>query len=102
MRGIPHVFGTEQDVINAMKDDPAATKAKLQELLDGRFAWFNNGPIEGKGIKDATHKIEEYREDENNPDSPVTLMQYELREDPNAKLFQIGLNVAKAEAYLKQ
>ena len=35
MRGIPKWFNTIEDVLNSMKMDKDATKAKLQEMLDG-------------------------------------------------------------------
>ena len=99
MRGIPKVFGTEQDVINSLAEDPAATKAKLRELLAGRMAWFpvqrlDNGAL---GLTDATHKVIEQGGDEG---QATELWQYALQEDANAHLFKIGLTVEKVNQYL--
>ena len=100
MRGIPKVFGTEQDVINSLAEDSAATKEKLRELLAGRMAWFPVEKLEesASGLTDATHKvIEQGGMDEG---AETERWQYELREDPNAFMFKIGLTVDKINNYL--
>jgi len=101
MRSFPTIIATEQDVVELLKFYPKEMKEKLMLWRDHRFGWFNAGPIEtGEGITDSTHKVVGQRDDEMNPDSPITLMQYEYREDPNAYMFLIGLTVEKIEAYL--
>lgn len=107
MRGIPKVFNTEQDIVNSMAVDVAATRARLQELLDGRFCWMDVGAVAdgASGQTDATHKVLTMRSGGMGPggqEGPEERRQYELREDPNAWLFRIGLTVEKAESYLAQ
>ena len=103
MRGVPKTFGTEQDIINSMAEDPQATKAKLREMLSGRFAWFAVRKLEdgAAGLEDATHKVVVQSggmgaEDEGQEER----WQYELQEDPNAFMFKIGLTVDKINSYL--
>jgi hypothetical protein len=104
MRGIPKVFGTEQDVINSLAEDPAATKAKLRELLTGRMAWFPVRKLaDGElGLEDATHKIIEQGGgmEPGSQGGPEERWQYALQEDPNAYMFRICLTVEKVNNYL--
>lgn len=103
MRGVPKTFGTEQDIINSMAEDQQATKAKLRELLAGRFAWFAVRKLEDSeaGLEDATHRVVEQRTGMGpGDDGPVERWQYELQEDSNAFMFKIGLTVDKINSYL--
>ena len=100
MRGVSKWFNTEQDIINCMAVDAEETKAKLRELLDGRFAWFpvkklaNTAP----GVEDETHKVVTMQAQDGGKEER---WQYELREDQNAWLFRIGLTVEKINSYLE-
>lgn len=103
MRGVPKTFGTEQDIINSMTEDQQATKAKLRELLAGRFAWFAVRKLEeGEvGLEDATHKIVvQHSGMGSENEGPEERWQYELQEDANAFMFKIGLTVDKINSYL--
>lgn len=102
MRGIPKIFGTEQDVINSLAEDANATKAKLRELLNGRFSWFPVRKLEENeaGVEDDTHKVVTMDGGMEAPVTPAERWQYELREDSNAFMFQIGLTVEKINNYL--
>lgn len=96
MRGVAKWFNTEQDIINCMAVDKEATKARLRELLDGRFAWFPDKVLKkgAAGIEDDTHKVVTMQADKER-------WQYELREDPNAWIFRIGLTVEKINELLE-
>lgn len=98
MRGVPKWFNTIEDVENSMKVDKEATKAKLQEMLDGRFAWFPVGETIAPGITSATAKVVTMKDEQTGKEY---LMQYELREDENAWMFRIGLTVEKINSYLE-
>lgn len=103
MRGVPKTFGTEQDIINSMAEDQQATKAKLRDLLAGRFAWFAVRKLaDGEaGLEDATHKVVAQRSGMGPEDEgPKERWQYELQEDANAFMFKIGLTVDKINSYL--
>lgn len=103
MRGVPKTFGTEQDIINSMAEDPQATKAKLREMLVGRFAWFAVQKLEeGEvGLEDATHKVVSQHSGMGPVDEgPEERWQYELQEDANAFMFKIDLTVDKINSYL--
>ena len=105
MRGIPKVFGTVQDVENCLALAPQATKARLQELLETRFAWFSVRRLEEgeAGLEDETHKIisKPGETGEEGPEErPEERWQYELQEDPHAALFRIGLTAEMVNHYL--
>ena len=103
MRGVPKIFGTEQDIINSMAEDPQTTKAKLRELLAGRFAWFAVRKLEDgeAGLEDSTHKVVAQRGGMGSEDEgPEERWQYELQEDANAFMFKIDLTVDKINSYL--
>jgi len=106
MRGIPKTFGTEQDVINSMGVDAAATKAMLQKLLDGRFSWISVRKLaDGEaGQDDDTHRVitQGGSMGAGGNEGLEERWQQELREDPNAFIFMIGLTVEKVENYLAQ
>ena len=94
MRGIAKWFNTEEDIINCMAVDADATKERLRELLDGRFAWFPAKVLSksAAGLEDDTHKLVTMRAQDGGTEER---WQYELREDPNAWIFRIGLTVEK-------
>ena len=104
MRGIPNVFNTEQDIINSMSENAEATKVKLRELLEGRFAWFPDRKLKNgeMGVEDDTHRIITHKDDMMGEGEGVgERWQYVLREDENAWMFKIGLTVEKVNAYLE-
>lgn len=100
MRGVAKWFNTEQDIINCMAVDKEATKARLRELLDGRFAWFPDKVLKkgAAGIEDDTHKVVTMQADNGGIEER---WQYDLREDPNAWIFRIGLTVEKINELLE-
>ena len=94
MQGFSKYLNTRQDVENMIDRYPQETAAYLQKLLDGRFAWMVIGELaaDDDGLVDDTHKVvEEERE------GRVVRLQMELREDPGAHLFRLGLTVEEAE-----
>lgn len=97
MRGAAKWFNTVEDVENSMAVDKEATQARLQELLDGRMVWFPVGETVAPGITSATAKVVPIKDEQTGREY---LMQYELREDPNAYMFKIGLTVEKINEFL--
>ena len=100
MRGIAKWFNTEEDIINCMAVDEEATKARLRELLDGRFAWFPDKVLKkgAAGLEDDTHKVVTMQAENGGVEER---WQYELREDSNAWIFRIGLTVEKINELLE-
>lgn len=90
MRGLPKFFNTKQDYLNCLSEFATETKAELQKLLDYRFSWFDVAILEdpATGIEDDTHRV-------------IENMQQEYREDPNARIFQLGFTVEEVEELLK-
>lgn len=100
MRGVSKWINTKEDILNNMEVDKKATKKKLQEMLDGRFSWIPVKPLEEKndGIEDETHKVVTMQAMDGGDEEEH--WQYELREDPNAWMFRIGLTVDIINEYL--
>jgi hypothetical protein len=72
-------------------------KPVWQSLLDDQQQWFNIGVITGPGTTDTTRKVV------TNPamgDQAAVSYQYELQNDPNCTLLQLGFTVAEVQAAL--
>lgn len=87
-------FNTREDVYNSLEIDINATVATLKDILNDRFKWQVVKVLLTKeeGIEDETHLIIE---------SENEILQSELQEDENSKLFQLGLTVEEAEEIIK-
>ena len=87
-------FNTREDVYNSLEIDINATVATLKDILNGRFKWQVVKVLLTKeeGIEDETHLIIE---------SENEILQSELQEDENSKLFQLGLTVEEAEEIIE-
>ena len=87
-------FNTGEDVYNSLEIDINATVATLKDILNDRFKWQVVKVLLTKeeGIEDETHLIIE---------SENEILQSELQEDENSKLFQLGLTVEEAEEIIE-
>lgn len=87
-------FNTREDVYNSLEIDINATVATLKDILNDRFKWQVVKVLLTKeeGIEDETHLIIE---------SENEILQSELQEDKNSKLFQLGLTVEEAEEIIE-
>ena len=70
-------------------------KDYYQELYDSRLIW-DNVELVGDGITDATHRLIQSQDEEENP---ITIQQ-ELKLDANCKLLRIGFTIEEVEAEL--
>lgn len=86
-------FNTKNDFFNYLSSRTEEALATLQMLLDYRFTWKVTAVLASKseGKTDSTHMIQESDED---------ILQLELIEDSNAKLFRLGFTVKEAEDYI--
>jgi len=93
MRDFPKWLNTKQDYLNCLNLYPDETKKSLQVLLDSRFNWFPVRELteNEQGITDETHKIVEFENERS---------QYELLEDSNARIFQLGFTVEEVQALI--
>ncbi len=93
MRDFPKWLNTKQDYLNCLNLYPDETKKSLQVLLDSRFNWFQTAILADneQGITDETHKIVEFENERS---------QYELLEDSNARIFQLGFTVEEVQALI--
>lgn len=87
-------FNTREDVYNSLEIDINATVATLKDILNDRFKWQVVKVLLTKeeGIEDETHLIIE---------SENEILQSELQEDENSKLFQLGLTVEEAKEIIE-
>ena len=94
MIGNARYLNSKQDFLY-VKEHQSDWKDYWQELYDSRLIW-NNYPIEGEGITDATHRVIQSQDMEG---SPITIQQV-LEVDANAKLFRIGFTEGEVAAAL--
>lgn len=89
MRGFPKFLNTKQDYLNCLPDWKEPTQEELKKLLKNRFSWFDTAVLDdvSEGLNNETHRV-------------VGNMQQELKEDPNARIFQLGFTVAEVEELL--
>ena len=87
-------FNTRDDVYNSLTIDIDTTVNTLKDILNDRFKWQVVKVLLTKeeGIEDETHLIIE---------SENEILQSELQEDENSKLFQLGLTVEEAEEIIE-
>ena len=120
LRGARAVYRTKQDVLNDLKLRPAEAKAYLRVLLDECMHWVETGKLGylDPGLYDATHRIKRVRGEEwewrkadgfwlrgvkklaswfGADGGEVERFQYELQEDPEARLFKLGFTRKEAQ-----
>lgn len=98
MDGYPKNLNTKQDyeyVRNHFSKEQ--WEGDFRDLLTSSKDWFNVGKITGNGVTDDTHKVVV---DEGIGGAPSATYQYELRENPDAKIFRIGYTVEEVEKIL--
>ena len=97
MRGFPKHLNTKQDFINLMRSHPEETRKELKKLLSNRMVWFTKETLDSEkdGVENETMRVIAV-EDEGG----MTILQQELREDPNARLFRLGFTVKEIESMM--
>lgn len=101
MRGYPKFLNTKEDVLYVTSNFPKEEwRADLEGLLSTQKDWFfvADLPNEAAGVTDATHKV--VSNEGMGADQPVTYAQYELRDNPQARIFQLGFTEAEIRALL--
>lgn len=87
MVGYPKHLNTKEDYEYVRTNFPKEQwKADFQDLLDSRCDWFNDGVVEGQGITDDTHKVVTDTQENKS-------YQYVYKDNPSAKIHQIGYTV---------
>ena len=99
MIGYPKHINTKDDLLYVLSEFPNDSRNKefLQSLLADRFGWYTT-ELTGEGVNDATHKVVENTELSVWFYVPKT--QYELRENPTARIFQMGLAVEEVQGMI--
>lgn len=99
MKGLPKTLNSKQDYLYLKENTEKTYYTPLfQALLDSRFNWFFEKPLENKsdGTEDETHKIVE-----NTMGETPTFSQYVLQENKAAKIYKLGFTVKEIEKILK-
>ena len=101
MKGKPKHLNSKEDYLYAREHyEESFWRPQFQALLDGRWCWYYVSDLESAeaGVTDDTHKVVEMT---NSGESGETkYAQYELRENPTAKIFRIGFTVEEVEALM--
>ena len=97
MKGEPKHWNTKKDVMIALDGWPVRTKKYLQTFLDNVEKWMIDHKLshDEEGIEDETHKVREIKDEE----TGEVAERYQLvwKQDPNCKLFRVGLTVDEAK-----
>lgn len=102
MRGYPKFLGTKADYLYVIKNFPkSAWQQDVENLLATKQDWFFVRSLESAdaGVTDATHKV--LVEEGMDSDAAPTFSQYELRDNPNARMFQLGITEAEIKTWLE-
>lgn len=95
MRGFPKTIGSKKDMENllAMPEHAEAAKAKLEELEVGSTVWVVGKKLTKAqpGLTSATQKVSVQVAE----DGKEERYQMDLREDPQAPFFSLGLAALK-------
>lgn len=102
MKGFPKTLSSKEDYIYIKENFPAEQwRPHWQSLLDSLNDWFNVGEVDPlDGITDKTHKVVEQAPDGDG--SKTVYYQFELRENPTAKLYQLGFMAEEVENALTE
>ena len=104
MRGYPDYLNTKEDYLYVHDNFPRELwLPDFQALLDSYMDWFFEKHLASRdeGIEDETHKIVESETEDDSGEMVTTYDQYELRENPMAKIFRIGFTVAEVKALME-
>ena len=99
MKGFPKHLNSKADYEYIRSNfDESQWKPCWQELLDNKYQWFSTGNVEnGKGVTDATHKVEASKDIDGND----VYTQYEYRENPLCDMNRLGFTEDEVKAALQ-
>lgn len=98
MYGFPKHINSKVDIYNLLPLFESDTKSYVQQLLDTMTVWVRKEVIEDPTIwtsADDNEKMVVTVEDVDGVETEVTY-RFALEEDPNCKLYRLGLTVAEA------
>lgn len=101
MKGYPSSLNTKEDYLYVRANFPREQwLPDFQHLLDSRKDWFfvSHLPDKESGVTDDTHKVVESQDMDSDT---VTYDQYELRDNPTAKIYRLGFTVEEVEELMK-
>lgn len=95
MKGFPKFINSKADVDNLKLTHAAELKSYLQDILDFKDQWIMISKLDAVavGVVDATHKVVEEKDQGG---TVIGRYQYELKEDPNCRIFVLGFKTSAA------
>lgn len=95
MKGFPKFINSKEDVDNLKLTHAAELKSYLQDILDFKDQWIMISKLAAGavGVVDATHKVIEEKDQSG---AAIGRYQYELKEDPNCRIFELGFKTSAA------
>lgn len=99
MIGYPSTLNDRADYEYVRENFPKSEwKQDFQDLLDTVYEWFNIGKLKDgeEGVTDETHKVVDGGTEEGESER----YQFEYKENPNARIFQLGYTVDEVKAIL--
>lgn len=100
MKGYPKHLNTKADYEYVRQNFPRfAWKKDFEDLLTSSKDWVNMGEITGDCVTDDTHKVVTDAEMDSGEKKSY---QFELKENPTAKIFRIGYTVDEVEKILQE
>lgn len=100
MQGFPKTLNSKEDYLYIKENfDKSLWLPEFQNLLDSYKDWFfvSNLDSEDEGTTDDTHKVVVSENEDT-----TTYAQYELQENPTAKIFRLGFTVDEVTAIVNE
>lgn len=95
MVGYPNTLNSREDYEYVKNHFPKSMwEQDFKNLLNTK-EWFNQGEIVSTGKSDSTHKVV-------TDDQTGKRYQYELVDDPNSKIYQLGYTVEEVERIISE
>ena len=99
MRGYPKNLNSKQDYQYVLENfDKQQWKPSFQSLLDNRFCWYFERYLKDDETIEQTENIQINQPQKDDVDQKRSL--YIKRENPNAKIFQLGFTVDEVQQIL--
>lgn len=100
MNGYPKTLNSREDYEYVRTNFPKSEwEQDYQDLLNTVYEWYNMGEVEGEGITDETHRVEEEQREDS---ETVICTQWEYRKNPDAKIFRLGFTEDEVKEILEK
>lgn len=99
MNGYPKTLNSREDYEYVRANFPKSEwEQDYQDLLNTVHEWYNMGEVEGEGVTDETHRVEEEQREDS---ETIIRTQWEYRKNPDAKIFRLGFTEDEVKEILE-